>query len=307
MSIHINQNKKITSVFVNVNGEKKNIVSAWVNRDGVPAKVFEKICVHNYAETVTKTPTCTEAGEKTLTCSCGDVKTESIPATGHSYGDNDKCTGCGTLNPDHQHNYVDGVCTGCGIHENHTFVGGVCSCGKKDMTYVPEIQIMATKKTTTRQWYIVSALSDLETIMRGLEENGVVEVKWSTSRSIASDEFKTKNVYVEILARFTDVWYHVYHKNAATVTLNGKPFAFTVCSGFVASGEYVNDSNYGQYRYDITLPDSTSGSETFEMVTTAANGNAVKLNGTVSWPKNANTITIKVTSCEIIYAEELCL
>lgn len=259
---------------------------------------------HNYTETVTKEPTCTEAGEKTYTCGCGDSYTEDIPATGHHFGEEDKCTDCGELDPDHKHDYVDGVCIGCGIHENHTFVGGVCSCGEKDMTYVPEIQILATQKRTTGQWYNVSALSDLETIMRGLEENGVVEVKWNTTRSDASAEFKTKNVYVGILARLADTWFHVYHKNAATVTLNGKPLAFSVRSGSTASGEYVNNSNYGYYRYDITLPDSTSGSETFEMVTTAANGNAVKLNGTVSWPKNANTITIKVTACEIIYAEE---
>ncbi len=37
---------------------------------------------HDYAETVTKQPTCAETGVKTLTCSCGDVKTEAIPTTG---------------------------------------------------------------------------------------------------------------------------------------------------------------------------------------------------------------------------------
>ncbi len=38
---------------------------------------------HEYEEAVTKQPTCAEAGVKTLTCSCGDVKTEAIPATGN--------------------------------------------------------------------------------------------------------------------------------------------------------------------------------------------------------------------------------
>ncbi|MCM1258592.1 MAG: hypothetical protein NC307_12150 [Roseburia sp.] len=41
--------------------------------------------VHDYAENITKQPTCAEAGMKTLTCSCGDVKTEAIPATGHDF------------------------------------------------------------------------------------------------------------------------------------------------------------------------------------------------------------------------------
>lgn len=38
--------------------------------------------VHQYAESITVQPTCAVAGEKTLTCECGDVRTESIPATG---------------------------------------------------------------------------------------------------------------------------------------------------------------------------------------------------------------------------------
>ena len=33
----------------------------------------------------TKAPTCTEAGEMTYTCSCGETRVETIPATGHSY------------------------------------------------------------------------------------------------------------------------------------------------------------------------------------------------------------------------------
>ncbi len=39
---------------------------------------------HEYAESVTENPTCTKDGLKTLTCSCGDTKTEAIPAIGHS-------------------------------------------------------------------------------------------------------------------------------------------------------------------------------------------------------------------------------
>lgn len=38
--------------------------------------------VHEYAENITVQPTCAMAGEKKLTCSCGDTKTESIPASG---------------------------------------------------------------------------------------------------------------------------------------------------------------------------------------------------------------------------------
>ena len=40
---------------------------------------------HDYKETITKQPTCEEAGSKTLTCeACGDTKTEAIAALGHN-------------------------------------------------------------------------------------------------------------------------------------------------------------------------------------------------------------------------------
>ena len=38
----------------------------------------------NYTGSITKEATCTEAGVRSYTCSCGDSYTENIPATGHS-------------------------------------------------------------------------------------------------------------------------------------------------------------------------------------------------------------------------------
>ena len=48
---------------------------------------------HTYKETATVAATCKTAGSKTLKCDCGDVKTETIPATGHTFTNN-VCTGC---------------------------------------------------------------------------------------------------------------------------------------------------------------------------------------------------------------------
>ena len=39
---------------------------------------------HSYTEEITKQPTCSEEGEKTFTCDCGDTYTETIPAKGHT-------------------------------------------------------------------------------------------------------------------------------------------------------------------------------------------------------------------------------
>lgn len=55
---------------------------------------------HSYIETVTEEPTCTKKGKKTLTCECGDTKTEEIPTTEHSY-ENGSCTVCGAKDPDY--------------------------------------------------------------------------------------------------------------------------------------------------------------------------------------------------------------
>ena len=65
---------------------------------------------HSYTATVTKQPTCTEAGEKTYTCSCGHQYKDVISKTGHTAGSWEvkenatcqkegtevkKCTSCG--------------------------------------------------------------------------------------------------------------------------------------------------------------------------------------------------------------------
>lgn len=58
---------------------------------------------HSYTEDVSKRvePTCANEGSKTLTCSCGHIKTEKIPATdNHNYVDG-KCSVCGKDNPDY--------------------------------------------------------------------------------------------------------------------------------------------------------------------------------------------------------------
>ena len=54
---------------------------------------------HHYTESITREATCTEEGEKTLTCSsCGDTKTETITKLGHVDANDDKvCDVCGSV------------------------------------------------------------------------------------------------------------------------------------------------------------------------------------------------------------------
>lgn len=50
MAIYVDKNRKIKNIFVNVNGEKKSISSAWVNSGSVPTKVFQSNNKSNSSE-----------------------------------------------------------------------------------------------------------------------------------------------------------------------------------------------------------------------------------------------------------------
>ena len=119
---------------------------------------------HSYTSQVTKAATCTADGVKTYTCSvCGNKRTESIPATGHSY-DSGKittqptCEGTGVKTytcknckgtktesiPAVGHNwiktaetrdFIDWYCTKC-----HTSKHEILSSGKPDPDPEPEIK-----------------------------------------------------------------------------------------------------------------------------------------------------------------------
>ena len=90
------------------------VVTATVRQSGVESEkkltgsetvlfVYEKAEEHTHSfdeGKVTTEPTCTEKGVKTFTCSCGETRTEEIPALGHDWNepgytwaeDNSSCT-----------------------------------------------------------------------------------------------------------------------------------------------------------------------------------------------------------------------
>ncbi len=84
--------------------------------------------IHDYVGVITKEPSCTETGEKTYTCECGDSYIEKIPALGHSYGDDDVCIRCEELHPDHKHTYTSAVTKEptCTEEGERTYI---CKCG----------------------------------------------------------------------------------------------------------------------------------------------------------------------------------
>ena len=138
---------------------------------------------HNWSEwTTTKSPTCTETGIKTRTCSCGEKEIETIPALGHSYGewtvvedwhvvtkpDGTKveqraleqiCSECGNkntktetrpYNPSHTHSWSEWAttkaptCTETGVRTR------TCSCGETETETIPALGHDMGAFTTTK-------------------------------------------------------------------------------------------------------------------------------------------------------------
>ena len=109
---------------------------------------------HTYTESTTKEATCTEAGEKTFTCDCGDTYTEQIEAIGHSYEvvadsainatcetdgkeADTKCSVCtdvvsGAVIPATGHNYGDYVYNNDATYEADGTETATCVCGSTD-------------------------------------------------------------------------------------------------------------------------------------------------------------------------------
>lgn len=67
---------------------------------------------HSYSSSVTKQPTCSSAGTRTYTCSCGRSYTESIPATGaHKWKDQYELQKIPAQT--HEEPYTVWICNGC--------------------------------------------------------------------------------------------------------------------------------------------------------------------------------------------------
>ncbi len=101
---------------------------------GTASAAYTVTCQHNYTESITKQPTCTEPGRKTLTCSiCGAVKdTTSIPKTAHTYK-NKKVTKRATTS---KNGTFTAVCSVCGAEQTEViYAAKTIKLSKTSMTY----------------------------------------------------------------------------------------------------------------------------------------------------------------------------
>ena len=75
------------------------------------AETGTTVCDHTYQETSRVEPTCTEAGSVTSTCTkCGDVKTETLPAKGHTPKTDSAVVTAPTCTEDGYTTYTCAVC-----------------------------------------------------------------------------------------------------------------------------------------------------------------------------------------------------
>ena len=82
---------------------------------------------------ITKAPTCTETGIRTYKCTCGETKTESVPATGHKYHAWTVTSAATVFAPEVQTR----TCSACGKTETQNIGSAVKATIKVNATTVP--------------------------------------------------------------------------------------------------------------------------------------------------------------------------
>lgn len=149
---------------------------------------------HSYQEEVTKEATCTEAGEKTFTCDCGDSYTEEIAALGHDYADT--VTKEPTCTEEGEKTYT---CARCG----DSYPEAVPAAGHK---YADEA-VVDTKPSCTatgessRHCSVCDDRTDITQIpANGHEESGTYEVTTAATMFAAGEEVMKCSVCGEVIA-----------------------------------------------------------------------------------------------------------
>ena len=151
---------------------------------------------HTYTEEVTTPATCTQEGEKTFTCACGDTKTEKIAMTAHVY--------------------EDGVCTGCCKDEPvATFDFGANGTNTE---HVDGSTISAPKTYTVSGYNLnITAANKLYGTAYDLMHNS--GLKFGTSSVAGSMTFTVDADVVSVI-----IYAAGYKSNPASVTINGTTY-----------------------------------------------------------------------------------
>lgn len=218
---------------------------------------------HSYTETITKEPTCTEAGEKTYTCDCGDSYTEVIPATGHHFVDGE-CEHCHEKDPDyHEHSYDDGVVTKeptCTEKGEKTF-----TCSECGHTYTEEIS--ATGHNYENHICINCGETDPSHVHNYEPYELIIEPQLVSSTKGAQPTNTAK--YTKWMNRGSKDGYSDFYVNS--ICIGGSTGAqFNATAEIVLPDDYEGEYNY-KYYYTYTMGCSDKGAA----VRLLLNGNLV--------------------------------
>lgn len=150
---------------------------------------------HAYTESITKEASCTEAGEKSFVCECGDTYTEQIEVIGHSFGNY-------VFNNDATYN-ADGTETAtcvCGLSDTRTVKGS-----KLEYTYTDLAKTMYAKSSVNVRNLPSTDGEKLGGLTKAQEvdvtgqckETGWYRIKYSGSTGYVSDSYLQNDKPVE--------------------------------------------------------------------------------------------------------------
>lgn len=149
---------------------------------------------HSYQGEVTKEATCTETGEKTFTCDCGDSYTEEIAALGHEY--TDMVTKEPTCTEEGEKTFT---CTRCG----DSYPEAVPAAGHKyaDEAVVDTEPTCTATGESSRHCSVCDDRTDITEIpATGHEESGTYEVTTAATMFAAGEEVMKCSVCGEVIA-----------------------------------------------------------------------------------------------------------
>ena len=250
---------------------------------------------HSYTSKVTKPATCTENGVRTYTCECGDSYTETIPATGHNYGDfvvtkSATCT-------------EDGVKTKTCANCNDKITESIPKTGHTSSDWIIDknaaINVKGSKHKECTVCKKVLETAEIPALSRISISKASVTL--STSTYAYDGKAKTPSVNVKVngktLKKDTD--YTVSYSNntkvgTAKVTITGKGNY----TGSV-SKTYSIKNNFKKATISGISNKSYTGKNITQSITVKYNGKTLKkgTDYTVSYSNNKNigTATVKIT------------
>lgn len=202
-------------------------------------RIEESECDHDYVEEVTTAPSCTEAGEKTFTCSlCGNSYTETIDAEGHNMVAGEVVAP--TVDAE---GYTVYTCSKCGATENRDFTEKLPPVGATEVVF--EFGANGSATHTDGSAYSSSKSFDsvdgsytitLESMSKvygpAYDAKGNSCIKLGTGSAAASFTFTVPNDVEKVVIAVAK-----YKANTTKINVNGTAYTISTNSN---DGAYTN-------------------------------------------------------------------